>query len=319
MSTGSARNGKPTGVRGIVAVLSCVAGLGLVFFGFGVSMRSPKQEATASGTPEAQTQKKKPARAWNMALGNVVIVAQDLGFGVKSAKDDIADPSKFAARIDSQLQSLREIYRVEGEKNPALMGGIMLQFSVNPSGEVSQVKEIASRIPDGEFKKAVASEISKWSFQDIVAENVTVNCPLLFVREGMDITTLVQWEKSLGQFGDKSTLARGNTSGSAIQQFKAVETSNRAMAASTSAAAVPEKPALASAAKALPGGYQIKYATSVRKEPNFSAAAVGKFTIGTKVSIIDNRGEWLEVRADGTNSSGFIRKEFVVPIEIAHK
>src|SRR5207247_7092383 len=179
-----------------------------------------EKEAPAGGTAVAR-EPKKPGRAWNMALANVVVVAQELGYEVKTGNDSSSDPRKLSAGLDGQLQSLRELYRAESGKDPTLMGGMTLQFNVNPSGEVSQVKEIASRITDIDFKKAVIAEVSKWSFQDITSDNLTVNCPLLFVREGMDITTLVQWEKSLAQFSDKNVLAKSNVP--AIQQNKSTQ------------------------------------------------------------------------------------------------
>ncbi len=195
--------------RGVIAIVSCVVGLGLVFFGSVMGTKSPNQEASASGNPGANPQNKKPVRAWNMALGNVVVVDQELGFSVKAGKESHPQQGKLLTRIESRLQNLRELYREEGEKQPALMGGMTLQFSVNSAGEVTLVKEVSSRISDTEFKKAVIAEVSQWSFQDVVTDSVTVTCPLLFVREGMDITTLVQWEKTLGHFGEKTAVAKG--------------------------------------------------------------------------------------------------------------
>jgi hypothetical protein len=247
-----------------------------------------------------------------MALGNVVVVAQELGFWVKTAMETGVEDGKVIVRIEGQLQSLREMYRLESEQNPTLMGGMVLQFSVDPDGEVSQVKEISSRITDVEFKKAVIAEVSKWSFQEIVSENLTVNCPLLFVREGMDITTLVQWEKSLGPSGDKGALAKSNDLQS-IQQSKSPEPTKPIAAGTKVVAARSEKATPMPSAKPGARAYQIKYDTSLRKEPNFTSTSVAKFSTGTKVSVLSSHGDWVEVRANDTASSGFIRKEFVTP------
>jgi hypothetical protein len=316
MSNQSARSAGRLGIKEIIAVASCVFGLALIVFAFGTG-KSLKKESSAAANASAQAPQKKPARAWNMALGNVVVVAQELGFAIKTANDDRAEPSKILSRLEGQLQGLRELYRQESEKNPSLMGGMLLQFNVNVSGEVSQVKEIASRITDADFKEAVIAEISKWSFQDLVADPTTVNCPLLFVREGMDITTVVQWEKSFGQFGDRNILAKGNAQ--PVQQSKAPAGSKSIGAGVKTVAVSPEKTVSIGAAKSPGAIYQIKYPTSLRREPNFNSTSLAKFAIGTKVSILSNRGEWLEVRPDSGGLSGFIRKEFVAPIEIAQK
>src|SRR5262245_11637162 len=190
-------------VGGIASVLG---GLAFIYFSFGIGGETPKKEASASATSSAAPSQK-PIHAMNLALGDMVFLAQDLGYSVKTSKDTTFESNKVALRIESHLQKLREIYRQESGKNPTLVGSILLQFNIAASGEVSEVKELSSRLNDSEFKKAMIAEVAKWSFSEIVSENVTVTCPLLFVREGMDITTLVLWEKSLGNVSEKPVLA----------------------------------------------------------------------------------------------------------------
>src|SRR4029077_18814318 len=210
----------------------------------------------------------------------------------------------------------RELYRQESEGDPSLMGGMLLQLTVNPSGDVTNVKELVSRITDSEFKKAVLAEVSKWTFAEMITEGATITCPLLFVREGMDITTIVQWERTLGQLSEKSAIAK--TSTQAIQQ--AQDGSKRSEpVAKTVALSNKAKVEQNSEARSLPRVYQIKHPTAVRSEPNFGAPSVGKFIAGTKVTVIAAHGDWVEVRADEAGLGGFIRKEFVTPVELTQK
>ena len=315
MSVGSDERGARLGFKIVIALSSCVFGLGLILYGFGARIKSPKKEASAAGKPVAEASRKKPARTWNMALGDVVIVAQELGFSIRAAKETGIDPSKVVARIDSQLQRLRELYRQETEKNPALMGNMILQVNVANGGNVTQVKEIASRIPDGEFKKAVIAEISDLSFAEIITDSVTINFPLLFVREGMDITTLVEWEKSLAQVEDKPMTAGNATRNGAVRQTKTVE-APRPTAPISKTVSVDES-APRSPARPPQALYQIKYATALRAGPDFSSASVTRFATGTKVALLNNRGDWLEVRAADSGLSGYVRKEFVAPFDMA--
>ncbi|MBI1997755.1 MAG: AgmX/PglI C-terminal domain-containing protein [Deltaproteobacteria bacterium] len=272
-------------------------------------------EGEASG---AEPTRKKPARVWNIALGNVVVVAPELGLSLKPAKDPAPEQSKVVARIESQLQSLRELYRHESEKNPGLMGSMTLQFMVEPSGEVTKVKEVSSRLSNSDFKKAVISAVSQWSFREVVANGATIHCPLLFVREGMDITTLVQWEKSFGQNGDGGTGAYGHTHAAPVKESKITENNRQSESATKTKITGAEKASRVSAAK--PSAiHQLMFATSLRKQPNFSSPAVTRLAVGTKVSLIDTRGDWLEVREEGTRQSGFIRREFISSPTSAHK
>ena len=298
----------------VVALSSCVFGLGLIVYGFGAGIKSPEPKTSAGANPPVEAPRKKPVLAWNVALGDVVIVAPELGFSISPAKASTIEQSKVVARIEGQLQKLRELYRQEGEKNPALMGDIMLQLSVDASGDVTQVKEIASRIPDGEFKKAIIAEVSHWSFQQVIPESVTINCPLLFIREGMDITTVLQWEKSLARLDDNLASARDTNENRPNQRTKMVAAPRVAQALKK--AVNPSPPA---SFRPAPPLYQIKYATSLRAEPNFASPSVTRFTIGTKVSLLNHRGDWLEVRATDSGFSGYIRKEFVVPVVVARK
>lgn len=310
------KTARPSNKRTIVAIAGCVMGVGLILFGFRTVTNQAKQETLAdSKVPAAKSQK--PVRAWNVALGDVVVLAEELGFEVKGPTGSKSEQNKIQARIESQLQGLREFYREESEKNPTLMGGVMLQLTIAPSGEVSQVKELGSRIADAEFTKAVIAQVSQWWFQDLVSEPVMINCPLLFVREGMDITTVVQWEKALGPLADKPFVAR--TQPQPAQEAKTPEPV-KTVARRAQPPSAPAPRLLSSAAGRSAGTiYQLKYVTTVRTDPNFGAPSVAKFPAGAKVSLIRRRGDWLEVRSADVGLSGFIRKEFVTPIEMTRQ
>ena len=312
LNTKNASRDWPLGAKSLVGIFSCVIGLGVVYFGSGIGTESPKKEASAGASPVAPRDLTRPVRAMNLALGNMVFFAQDLGFSAKNEKNSVVDASKVAARIENQLQGVREIYRVEIAKNPALAGSMLLQFNITPSGEVNQIREMAARLNDDEFKKAIIAETAKWSFAEIVSENLIVTCPLLFVHEGMDITTLVQWEKTIGNLTDK--VAANAAPNQSAKLAEAAQSSNGAIKSGT-AAVVKTEPAVKLDGKV----FQIKYATSLRKEPNFSATSLITFTTGTKVTVLRKQGDWLEVRSIDSGPTGFIRKEFVTLVEVAHK
>lgn len=326
MGTGSTASGRGN-MRRAVAIASCVLGVALIFFAFSVgtqgSKKAPQVEREASG---AEPARKKPARAWNIALGNVVVVAPELGLSLKPAKDPAPEQNKVVARIESQLQSLRELYRHESEKNPGLMGSMMIQFVVEPSGEVTKVKEVSSRLSNSDFKKAVISAVSQWSFREVVANGATIQCPLLFVPEGMDITTLVLWEKSFGQNGENGAVAVTQTNTAPVKpvvslsnpQSKITENNRQSESAAKSKTTGAEKAPRGSAAK--PSAIQqLKFATMLRKEPNFSSSSVAKLSVGSRVSLLGSRGDWLEVREESTGQSGFIRREFIDLPDAARK
>jgi len=297
------------GLKGLIIVMVGVSGLGALFYGSGIGTETSKKPSV---TPDNHAQK--PVHTMNMALGHMVFLARDLGFTVTTAKGETIQEPRIAARIETQLQALRDLFRQESAKNAKLVGSLILQFNVSPAGEVSQTKEIASRINDTEFKKTVLTESGKWTFAELLSEAVTIQCPLLFVQEGMDITTLVRWESSLISTPEKVAAAAAAKPEPA-QQAKTT-TPAAQPAATTKPAPAKEKPESAALVKADGEEVQIKYATLLRKEPNFNAPVITTFTIGTKVNVINKSREWLEVRAQNNGPSGYIRKEFVMPPDV---
>jgi hypothetical protein len=74
------------------------------------------------------------------------------------------------------------------------VGSLILQFIVNPAGQVSQVGEITARLNDpGE--QTVAVETGRWASPGNRTLDGAASCSSL---EGMDITTLVRWESVNG-------------------------------------------------------------------------------------------------------------------------
>jgi hypothetical protein len=301
-----------TNTRTIIALAGCAFGLGLMVIGIGVGSSSKERVAT-----DVKKESTRKFPAWNIALGDLVILARDMGFDVQAGKEAIIDDAKVAGRIESQLQNLRDLYRQEISKNPALMGGVVLQLSIGSSGEVTKVREIASRISDNVFRKAVIADASTWSFDQVLAEESTITCPLLFVREGMDITTLIQWEKNLSQAGDRPALAKLKLDVEPPPQITAGRNPSMRQASSKEITVAPQPRPVSKAQPIVEGAlYQMKYTTVIREEPSYSAAAVARFTTGTKVILLGRSGDWYEVRYDG-GPRGFLRKEFLAPTDSA--
>jgi len=297
-------------IKALVVVLIAAVGSGALFYGSGIGTEPARKAILSSPDNHAR----KPVLAMNLALGPMVFLARELDFIVKNSKGETLDDSRIAARLETQLQGLRDRYRREVAANPRLVGHLILQLAVNAAGEVSQVKEISSRLNDSEFRQIVAAEIAKWSFAEMVTEPVTMQVPFLFVEEGMDITTLVRWEGSLAGAAEK-TVALPPSKSETVQSTKAALAAATPITVSKPTPA-PEKVA-SGAFKRNGEEVQIKYATLLRKEPNFSAAILSTFTIGTKVIVLNRSSDWLEVRSQHEGPSGYIRKEFVIPVEVA--
>ncbi len=312
--------------RAVVALAGCCLAVALVLIGYNAGMKYPARHDSSEKSISSEGLGEKSQAKWNPALGNLVIIAPELGFNVTGPKDAGSQAAAISKKIENQLLSLRQLYRQEVEKNPALMGSILLELSINSSGEVTQAKELASRMTHADFKKAVLAEVLKWKFSEIGPDSVRINCPLLFVREGMDMTTLIQWEKALGLSGEGASLARKETP--PIQEEKSPEKTGPTFAVADSDARrasanqeqkLPRQNSQKSGAKSIAGIYELKASTTVRKEPSFASSSLAKVDAGTKVAVIAVRGDWLEIHSKETGRNGFIRREFARPVLAVRK
>ena len=177
-----------------VAIAIALASLGLIAIAFAMARKS--ETAQPNDATEEKPESKSSA-PWNLALGNVVVLAPELGLKITAPDKAEIEPSRIAARIEAQLLSLRQLYREQSEGDPALLGSLTLQLTLGSAGQVAEVTVLSAQLKDKEFRKAVVAEATKWNFNEIASEGTVIDCPLLFVREGMDIATVVNWEKTL--------------------------------------------------------------------------------------------------------------------------
>lgn len=177
-----------------LAIAISVASLGLIAVAFATVLKPKPAQPIDAGTKK-QTGASSPV--WNVALGNVVVLAPELGFKVTAPGENEIEPGRVAAKLETQLASLRQLYRQQSESDPALLGGLTLQLLLGNAGDVERVKVLSTQLKNKKFSKAVAAEAGKWKFMGIAPAGTLIESPLLFVREGMDITTLMNWEKTL--------------------------------------------------------------------------------------------------------------------------
>ncbi|MDZ4343081.1 MAG: AgmX/PglI C-terminal domain-containing protein, partial [Candidatus Binatia bacterium] len=238
-----------------------------------------------------------------------VIAAEELGLKVsgEGAADKNRSASLLSDNINAELDSLRSLYQQQLRANPGLMGSITLQLTVVQTGQVTKVEELASQIKDEGFRKSVAEEVRAWRFAETTLGVVKVDCPLLFIPPGIDVTSIVKWERSIGpRATEPAMLAQAdppNRDSGATPQSPSSTTES-----------TPTKPPPAPPAK--PPSlifYQTLRLTTVYREPREDSQQVASIPEGIKVNVVAVRGEWLEVRSKVGNPPGFIRKDSAVP------
>ncbi len=267
-----------------------------------------------------------------------VLAAEELGFKVwgAAAVDPNRQESVISERIGSQLGNLRQLYQQEVQNKAQLMGTIILQLTISPTGGVTKVEEYAARIRDDEFKKMVINEAYKWIFPEASSGLVKVNYPLLFVPPGMDVASLAKWEQVVGpaerkpeepvgttEFVEKTKPServarpsgdRGRLSEPAPTQDPTPRTATRVEPTQPSPKPELERQRETKVVeRKVIGPYEVLYPTSVYSEPRDDAQRVAQVEAGTKVNVVSVQGDWLEVRSKHGRPPGFIRKDSAVP------
>jgi hypothetical protein len=134
----------------------------------------------------------------------------------------------------------------------------------------------------------------------------------------MDITTLVEWERALRQTEKNAAPAFSGTSAINVPPTNFIPAAIERPVSKPVTRRV-EIPADVPAAQESEALYRMNTASALRRQPHFSAPVITRLTIGAKVSVLNRRGDWLEIGTGDAGLAGFVRKEFVTRSEPMRK
>jgi hypothetical protein len=159
--------------------------------------------------------------------------------------------------------------------------------------------------------------------------------PLLFIPKGMDPEMIVQWERRVRRApGDDDSPgvlaiapARPATKVTEMALDSAAITpmqkEQKSVAAAPAQPQIAAKPiAVATLAPPAKAKVQAKALVvvvanrplAIRDNPRYSANSVREVEEATQLSILEHRGDWLKVRSAAGGQVGFVRKEYVSPL-----
>ena len=212
------------------------------------------------------------------------------------------------------LAKLHSTYREWAEKNQALMGSLLIKLIVDASGSVARVEPIAAHLSNVDFVKTIIADMRAWKFPKNNANGAEVTVPLLFIPKGMDSDTVVQWERTVrGEGGAK--LNSTVMTGARPFPMKPLMNINSptdipAQPPSTAATAIAKAKTQPTALATVKANRQL----AIRDNPRYSGKSLRDVDQETPLSILENRGDWLKVRLADAGPIGFVRKEYVSPI-----
>jgi hypothetical protein len=253
-------------------------------------------------------------------VGSAVLAVDTFGLAIRVKKAPASTQEIFEQVAVQHLARLHRTYSRWAEKNRDLMGSLLLKLTVDATGTVVNVDPLAVHVTNAGFTRTVMDDVRKWKFPKGRVEAAEITVPLLFVPKGMDPDTVVQWERKVRSVEEGETSTDGvnvinkvsiPAVGEQIQKPLApVPHSDHTRTTQLSPVRVlkpkTEEKALIVVKTNRPVG--------IRENPRFSAKKIHEVDEDTPLSVLENSGDWLKVKAADAGYIGFVRKEFVSPI-----
>lgn len=259
------------------------------------------------------------SRARPANTDSAVLAVDTFGLSIQAKTNSASTQEVLEQVAVEHLARLHRTYSRWADANGDLMGSLLLKLTVDATGKVADVAPLASHVTNTSFTKTVLDDVRKWKFPRAQMEVAEITVPLLFVPKGMDPETVVQWERQVRsaqeaetQAGDLRAASKAPISTGGERQptvLSAVPPGIQPSAAKASTVPV-AKPKTEEALIAA----RTNRSVAIRENPNFSARKVHEVDEDTELSIVENRGDWLKVKIADAGFIGFVRKEFVSPI-----
>jgi hypothetical protein len=245
---------------------------------------------------------------------SAVLAVDTVGLTIQAKNGSVATHELFEQAAVEHLARLQHTYSRLADRNRDLMGSLLLKLTVDETGAVVSVDPVASHVTNGSFTKTVMADVRKWKFPQGGVEAAEITVPLLFVPKGMDPDTIVQWERKIRRAEETKVSAPGPRIADKAPISTVAEHNKGSVAGvphpdNTNKSRLP-KPKTEEELIAA----KTNRSLAIRENPRFSAKKVHEVESDTQLSILENRGDWLKVKLADAGFIGFVRKEFVSPI-----
>ena len=215
-----------------------------------------------------------------------------------------------------QLAQLHHIYAGWVATDQEAVGSMLLKLHVDGAGNVVKIEPLRSRLSSSDFAKVVFEEMRQWNFPVSAAQPIEITMPLLFVPKGLDANTVVQWERRTRDSEAEQKIAKlasGSPAAATVATVAAVGPySASAKPDGHQVANVNVKKAISPKAS-LPV-VKTTQAVALRQQPRFAAERVHEIDAETELNLLERKGDWLKVRLADARAVGFVRKEYLTPV-----
>jgi hypothetical protein len=252
---------------------------------------------------------------------NAVLAVDALGLKIQVKNASPSTQERFENVAVRHLARLHRTYSAWYQSDEDLMGSLHLRLKVDAMGNVVSIHPETSYLANASFGDAVVAEVRKWKFPRGVLDGAEITIPLLFVPKGMDPSTAVQWERNIRRTEEQEKIPIVLPIASDSPAAKEAKHAAKPVPPTTDAPR-PERIQASSLRQQEPraekeelGAFKTKQSVALREKPRFSSKSVYEVDRDTELTVLANEGDWLKVKLATANSVGFVRKEFVAPID----
>ncbi|HXV79198.1 MAG TPA: AgmX/PglI C-terminal domain-containing protein [Candidatus Binatia bacterium] len=253
---------------------------------------------------------------------SAVLAVDTFGLDIQAKNNSALTRELLEQTAVQHLARLHRTYSRWADKNGDVMGRILLKLAVDANGKVASVDPLASHVTNSNFEKIVMEGVRKWNFPKAGVDGTEITVPLLFVPKGMDPHTVVQWERKVRSVQEEEEPAASLRVVNKATRVKAPTVVERSSTAkpSTSPSIQPSTSKSATVSLPQPKKEEVLIAAktnrfvTIRDNPRFSAKKVHEVDEDTQLNILETQGDWLKVRIVDAGFTGFVRKEFVSPV-----
>jgi hypothetical protein len=254
-----------------------------------------------------------------VSTGSAVLAVDTFGLSIQAKSNSASTREVLEQVAVEHLARLHRTYSRWADTNGDLMGSLLLKLTVDATGKVVDVDPLASHVTNTNFTKTVMDDVRKWKFPKAGVEAAEITVPLLFVPKGMDPDTVVQWERKVRSAQEGETPAadlRVATKApiSAVGERTPTALPSAPPAVQPSAAKLPTVHIAKPKTEEVLIAVKTNRSVAIRENPRFSAKTVHEVDEDTQLSIVETKGDWLKVKIADAGFIGFVRKEFVSPI-----
>jgi hypothetical protein len=254
---------------------------------------------------------------------SAVLAVDALGLKIQVKNAPPSAQERFENVAVRHLARLHRTYSTWYRSDEDLMGSLHLKLKIDALGKVVSIHPETSYLANASFTDAVMAEVRNWKFPKGVLDGAEITVPLLFVPKGMDPSTAVQWERNIRRTEEQEKIPtdRPITNNPPVPvSVEAKHTPKPIPPAADSHR--PERMQASShrrqelkTEKEELVAFKTNQSVALREKPRFSSKTVHEVDRDTELTVLANEGDWLKVKLAAANSVGFVRKEFVAPLD----